>query len=129
VSILFEVEDLSQASPATVSRAGMIYLNVEDLGWWPYVQSWLQKKQAGGADPVLLETIKVRKELGWVTLPPLERDQSCFWSRELSVLARSGRAHLVKPGRFEALSVKNLAQIIPRMGGPEIMHFSQRADI
>ena len=40
VSILFEVEDLSQASPATVSRAGMIYFNVEDLGWQPYVASW-----------------------------------------------------------------------------------------
>lgn len=44
VSILFEVEDLSQASPATVSRAGMIYLNVEDLGWQPFITSWLQKK-------------------------------------------------------------------------------------
>jgi dynein heavy chain len=42
VSILFEVEDLSQASPATVSRAGMIYLNVEDLGWWPFATSWLE---------------------------------------------------------------------------------------
>jgi dynein heavy chain len=45
VSILFEVEDLSQASPATVSRAGMIYLNVEDLGWQPYIKTWLQKKE------------------------------------------------------------------------------------
>lgn len=44
VSILFEVEDLSQASPATVSRAGMIYLNVEDLGWQPFITSWLQTK-------------------------------------------------------------------------------------
>lgn len=44
VSILFEVEDLSQASPATVSRAGMIYLNVEDLGWKPYINSWINKK-------------------------------------------------------------------------------------
>lgn len=42
VSLLFEVEDLSQASPATVSRAGMIYLNVEDLGWQPFIHSWLK---------------------------------------------------------------------------------------
>ena len=54
VSILFEVEDLSQASPATVSRAGMIYLNVEDLGWWPYITSWLSKYQD---DQVLVDTL------------------------------------------------------------------------
>lgn len=47
VSLLFEVEDLSQASPATVSRAGMIYLNVEDLGWRSFVASWLAAKAAG----------------------------------------------------------------------------------
>lgn len=48
VSLLFEVEDLSQASPATVSRAGMIYMNVEHLGWAPVIASWLAAKPAGG---------------------------------------------------------------------------------
>lgn len=52
VSILFEVEDLKQASPATVSRAGMIYLNVEDLGWAPFVKSWLQRKEGAMAEMV-----------------------------------------------------------------------------
>ncbi|KAI9101992.1 dynein heavy chain and region D6 of dynein motor-domain-containing protein [Phlyctochytrium arcticum] len=43
VSLLFEVDDLSTASPATVSRAGMIYLDYKDLSWRPYVESWLQR--------------------------------------------------------------------------------------
>jgi len=44
VSLLFEVMDLSVASPATVSRAGMVFVDIVDLGYRPYVDSWLQRR-------------------------------------------------------------------------------------
>ncbi|KAJ3249578.1 hypothetical protein HDU78_000105 [Chytriomyces hyalinus] len=43
--LIFEIGDLKYATPATVSRAGILYLNTTDLGWNPYVQSWLDKRE------------------------------------------------------------------------------------
>ena len=41
--MLFEVQDLSVASPATVSRCGMVYMTSSELSWRPYLQTWMQK--------------------------------------------------------------------------------------
>jgi dynein heavy chain len=41
--MLFEVQDLSVASPATVSRCGMVYLSFDNLPWILFVKSWLDR--------------------------------------------------------------------------------------
>jgi len=43
--MIFEVGDLSKASPATVSRCGIVYIDTSDLGWLPYVHSWANRLQ------------------------------------------------------------------------------------
>lgn len=39
--LLFEISNLKQATPATVSRAGVLYINDSDIGWKPFFDSWL----------------------------------------------------------------------------------------
>ncbi|KAI5628238.1 dynein heavy chain 6, axonemal isoform X2 [Silurus asotus] len=52
IHMVFEVQDLAVASPATVSRCGMVYIDPEELKWMPYVQTWLAGLSDKVAEPV-----------------------------------------------------------------------------
>ncbi|XP_030250577.1 dynein heavy chain 11, axonemal isoform X3 [Sparus aurata] len=43
--LVFEISHLRTATPATVSRAGILYVNHQDLGWNPYVASWIDQRE------------------------------------------------------------------------------------
>nr|KAF6455667.1 dynein axonemal heavy chain 17 [Rousettus aegyptiacus] len=43
--LVFEISHLRTATPATVSRAGILYINPADLGWNPVVSSWLERRK------------------------------------------------------------------------------------
>ncbi|XP_060795606.1 dynein axonemal heavy chain 9-like [Neoarius graeffei] len=43
--LVFEISHLRTATPATVSRAGILYINPADLGWNPPVTSWIDRRE------------------------------------------------------------------------------------
>lgn len=45
MTMMFEAEDLEQASPATVSRVGMIFCETRNIGWEPVRNIWLDDLQ------------------------------------------------------------------------------------
>jgi len=54
MTMMFEVEDLAVASPATVSRCGMVYMEPGALGNAPLIKTWMN---------TLPESFKLRKQL------------------------------------------------------------------
>lgn len=70
MNMIFEPADLEQASPATVSRCGMIFMEPSQLGWRPMVNSYLQH----GLPAALTEEHKglLRDLFEWLVDPCLE---------------------------------------------------------
>jgi dynein heavy chain 2 len=56
INFIFETHEMKYASPATVSRLGMIFLSEEDVDVARITQTWLEKQEE-----------KIRNQLGmWV---------------------------------------------------------------
>jgi dynein heavy chain len=49
--MLLEIQDMKHASPATVSRGGVLFVNETDVGWKPYMESWRERM-----DPIAQST-------------------------------------------------------------------------
>jgi len=43
--MIFEISHLANASPATVSRAGVVFINETDVGWGPFKDKWLASRE------------------------------------------------------------------------------------
>lgn len=44
--MVFEISNLDNATPATVSRAGILYINARDVGWKPFLDSWIEMRES-----------------------------------------------------------------------------------
>ena len=65
MNIIYEVADLAVASPATVSRCGMVYVEPENIGWEPLKESWLAELP----DNLTPHRERVDKLLMWLVDP------------------------------------------------------------
>ncbi|KAF0291565.1 Dynein heavy chain 10, axonemal [Amphibalanus amphitrite] len=85
-ALLFEVGDLQYASPATVSRCGMVYVDPKDLGYRPFWDRWMASRPASevqelnalfdkyvppGLDLILEGLVDGRQEAKMKTIVPL----------------------------------------------------------
>ncbi|CAF0750041.1 unnamed protein product [Didymodactylos carnosus] len=70
MNLIFEPEDLEQASPATVSRCGMIYMDPNQLGWRVFKDSYIQYELPSSLSKEHVELINDLFE--WLLDPCLE---------------------------------------------------------
>merc|ERR1712185_582656 len=57
--LIFEIRDLAYASPATVTRAGVLFIS-ENQQWKNFVESWIQNREENEPANMSAEVRKMR---------------------------------------------------------------------
>ena len=78
MSMMFETADLEQASPATVSRCGMIYIEPYQLGWKPLVNCYLNTLPAKISKQ---DKVNIQFQTGLSGFHPINREFSANGKR------------------------------------------------
>ena len=89
MSMIFEVGDLAIASPATVSRYGMVYLEPHQLAWQPLLNSWLNTLPCSVLGAIV---VKHTEDLFLWMLPPCIK----FVRRELKEASPTSDTNLAQ---------------------------------
>ncbi|KIZ06068.1 Dynein gamma chain, flagellar outer arm [Monoraphidium neglectum] len=110
---MFEPENLNNASPATVSRVGIIYVSDSELGWEPITKSWLARRTDATQSQHLsgLFDKYVGRALEWLrvnTKPVMYNEQVCHVNTLLILLNASLKMH---DDAHESLSPERLERI------------------
>jgi hypothetical protein len=63
--LILEVSHLKNATPATVSRGGVLFINDADVGWKPFFESWILKYK--NSDDEFAENVFTLTSLQFVT--------------------------------------------------------------
>jgi dynein heavy chain len=74
MNLIFEPMDLAVASPATVSRCGMIYIEPHVFGWEHLVDSW--RSTCLPATFGESEDMEIIMLFEWIVAPCLEESQT-----------------------------------------------------
>ncbi|XP_028407226.1 dynein heavy chain 3, axonemal-like [Dendronephthya gigantea] len=88
-NMIFEPKDLDQASPATVSRCGMIYMEATQLGWMTLIKSWIMYNFPPNLG-LAMKTM-IQDMFFWLLPPVLD-----FVNRHCTQFVRVSSMHLVK---------------------------------